>query len=435
MHKDLQAVVTALDELGHRLLDQNPSDVTFVEQHSSWDQPPLSIFDLTSIIAETVAKIQRANIKDIDENTQIIIQEIPGRIKLFKDYTVDQMLNSNHNHAIFIFFGLMQWIHSCIDSLFEWDTLHNPNMVPKALKRKIESIDAQLNELIPNKELLEGQISTIKNAYDAAESLPINLKDLREAKAKMETLMTDSSTLNGKIEEFFRLSESNDAYITIRKKQIDDLLANCEDAYKSTATKGLAASFDKRGKSLTTSMYIWVVGLLGALTAGAIIGSKRFDAVHDAIENKHEPAFIWIQIFLSIISFGAPIWLAWISTKQISQRFKLAEDYAFKASVAKAYQGYKREAIEVDEKFAGRLFGSALERLEEAPLRLMEEKHYSSPWMELLGSKDVQKAIDSVPEAKSQLIEFLKNTTERALELKTKKKVAKQTPTIDNKEE
>lgn len=79
---------------------------------------------------------------------------------------------------------------------------------------------------------------------------------------------------------------------------------------------------------------------------------------------------IWLHIILSIVSVGAPLWFAWLATKQIGQRFRLAKDYSYKASVAKAYEGYRREAARIDEDFENRLFDSALTRLEEAPLGL-----------------------------------------------------------------
>ena len=81
---------------------------------------------------------------------------------------------------------------------------------------------------------------------------------------------------------------------------------------------------------------------------------------------------------------GAPLWFAWLASKQIGQRFKLAEDYAFKASVAKAYEGYKTEAARLDKDFEARLFSSALTRLEEAPLRFMNNTEHSSPVHEMI---------------------------------------------------
>lgn len=108
----------------------------------------------------------------------------------------------------------------------------------------------------------------------------------------------------------------------------------------------------------------------------------------------------------------APLWFAWLATKQISQRFKLAEDYDFKASVAKAYEGYKKEAAKIDEEFEARLFNVALTRLEEAPLRLVNSVNHGSPTHEVIektglnkvGERIVNKVedvIDSITPAKA----------------------------------
>ena len=71
-----------------------------------------------------------------------------------------------------------------------------------------------------------------------------------------------------------------------------------------------------------------------------------------------------------------------MATKQIQERFKLSQDYAFKANVAKAYEGYRREAVRFDSKIEERLFVAALQRLEQEPLRLVDPKTYPSPYHE-----------------------------------------------------
>ncbi|MBK9320151.1 MAG: hypothetical protein IPM91_16035 [Bacteroidetes bacterium] len=135
--------------------------------------------------------------------------------------------------------------------------------------------------------------------------------------------------------------------------------------------------------------------------------------MNEAMKSDKEVRYIWVQIFLSILSLGAPIWLAWIATKQIGQRFKLSEDYAYKASVAKAYEGYRREAAKLDENLELRLFSSALTRLEEAPLRLIETEHHGSPWHELITSPQFKKAMDAVPELKDKLVSIIKPNSKK----------------------
>jgi hypothetical protein len=117
-----------------------------------------------------------------------------------------------------------------------------------------------------------------------------------------------------------------------------------------------------------------------------------------------------MQIVLSALSVGAPLWFAWLATKQIGQRFKLAEDYAFKASVAKAYEGYRREAARIDIAFESRLFSSALARLEEAPLRLIGATEHGSPFHELISSDAFLKAMEAVPALKTKFIDVFKQS-------------------------
>ena len=116
-----------------------------------------------------------------------------------------------------------------------------------------------------------------------------------------------------------------------------------------------------------------------------------------------------MQAVLSLLSVGAPLWFAWLATKQIGQRFRLAEDYAFKASVAKAYEGYRKEAARIDPAFEHRLFGSALTRLDEAPLRLVETGTHGSPWHELANSEAVRRTFDAAPDIRDKFTALLRD--------------------------
>jgi hypothetical protein len=51
----------------------------------------------------------------------------------------------------------------------------------------------------------------------------------------------------------------------------------------------------------------------------------------------------------------------------------------------------------LDPAFQARLFASALARLDEIPLRLVETDTHGSPWHELASSDLVRQAIDTVP--------------------------------------
>jgi len=127
-----------------------------------------------------------------------------------------------------------------------------------------------------------------------------------------------------------------------------------------------------------------------------------------------------------LLSVGAPLWFAWLATKQIGQRFRLAEDYAFKASIAKAYEGYRKEAARIDPAFEQRLFDSALTRLDEAPLRLVESGTHGSPWHELANSEAVRRAFSAAPELQDKISGLLREA------IKTTGKVFRKSEAVSN---
>ncbi|HCI6409444.1 TPA: hypothetical protein NPO89_004172 [Klebsiella quasipneumoniae subsp. similipneumoniae] len=86
-----------------------------------------------------------------------------------------------------------------------------------------------------------------------------------------------------------------------------------------------------------------------------------------------------------------------MATKQIGQRFRLSEDYAFKASISRAYEGFRSEASRIDKNLEVKLLASALSRLDELPLRLVETETHGSPYHELLTSDTFKEALKVVP--------------------------------------
>lgn len=407
MNETIKEVIESLENLESAILKASTENRPFNEING-WNFPPLSRTDLANLAKNLYLRIKENEIDEISEDIEAQLEVIPTRINSFIKTTLPYFFNGHGQQAIPNYFSLIQWINNSIEPLLGWQILQDNKALPNPLNRRLRSIQSELNELIPKKEDLLSQIAIIKNATETAESLPTDLESLKEARQKVNKFSTDSAELFGKIDSYYKSIETTVKNIGIKKEETDKLVAQCEEAYKITTTKGLAGAFDQRAERLSTSMWWCVLGLLGALVCGVIIGSHRFDILNEAMNKQTQVGHIWIQIFLSVLSLGAPIWFAWIATKQISQRFKLSEDYAFKASVAKAYEGYRKEAARIDEGLELRLFSSALTRLEEAPLRLMETENHGSPWHELITSPQFKKALDTVPELKDKLLSIVK---------------------------
>lgn len=186
------------------------------------------------------------------------------------------------------------------------------------------------------------------------------------------------------------------------------------EAYRIVTTAGLAGAFNQRARNLTRQSIYWSVILVFALVAAAYIGGHRTEEISKLLGgDKTEPMVLLIQLLLSVLTVGAPVWLAWLSTKQVAHIFRLAEDYGYKAAVAKAYEGFKEEAVKIDKQFEARLFASALERFNENPIRLVADSQPGSPLQDFLQHPAVQKLMDTAPEAKDAILNAVKGVVEK----------------------
>ncbi len=403
-----------LEKLSNELLNVGEivknswSDDRTLRDVFGWNFVALTRHDLALIPITLANKIDQISFKEIDNNLLVLIDEIPARLKTLYSDVIPYMFNGNGAQAVPVYLSTLEWVNQVLSPLFSWETLQDAKAMPTQMARRLRGIQADLENIIPNKDKLVNQINLINDATEAAENLPTDLTSLKEARAKVTEIHEDSSFDRKKITEHKASVEAQLKSINELHEQAKKLIENCEDAYRITTTKGLASAFDQRAKDLKNSMRLWVGGLLFALAVGAWIGHERIQILTSSLLSQNlNWGIIWIQIILSMTSVIAPLWFAWLATKQISQRFKLAEDYDFKASVAKAYEGYKKEAAKIDEEFEARLFNVALTRLEEAPLRLVDSVNHGSPSHEVIEKTGLNKVGEKIANKVEDIIDSI----------------------------
>jgi hypothetical protein len=410
MHESAEKVCNSLDELATAVVNAWSDNRTLTEAFG-WNHAALTRHDLAGLARNIAVRIREAAPDNIDKDLETVLNDVPKKLKVIQVSTIPYLFNGHGVNAVPAYCATIEWLNTILQPLLGWQTVKDVKVMPAHIARRLRSIQAQLTDLVPEKDALQAQIQLIQEATAAAESLPTDLQSLKEARKKVNRIATESTESCRQIG--VHLQEATDAAKNIAEKENEaaKLVDQCEEAYRITTTKGLAAAFDQRASKLANSLWAWVGGLLAALVVGALIGSHRFELLSTVLNsNAPQWSVIWMHVVLSVLSIGAPLWFAWLATKQIGQRFRLSEDYAFKASVAKAYEGYRREAARIDEAFEARLFSSALSRLEEAPLRLVEQESHGSPWQELISSKEFQIALSSVPELRVKFLNIAKDS-------------------------
>jgi len=409
MHEKIDEACQALDALGNAIETGWTGTQTFVEAWG-WNCPAVTRFEAASIATTLAGELRAADVNSFDSEISDYLGDLPRKIKLVQTNTVPQFWGSNNSQAYSAYLSTITSIRASLYPILGWKTIPDPKMLPSYTIRRLKAIQASVDALAPDQEKLQRQLNEISQAHSAAESLPIDLRVLADARREVADHAKAVETAHKKIDETLRQSTEHFQHVSQSASEAEKLVLQCEEAYRITTTKGLAAAFDQRATKLGWTVITWVAGLMAALGAGSYLGAHRLEALTAALSsNSTNWNTVFLHSILSVLSIGAPIWFAWLATKQIGQRFRLAEDYAFKASVAKAYEGYRREAARIDPDFEARLFASALTRLEEAPLRLVETASHGSPWHEALSSKTVQQAIETIPGLKDRLLEHVQD--------------------------
>lgn len=179
---------------------------------------------------------------------------------------------------------------------------------------------------------------------------------------------------------------------------------------------GLAQAFYKRKNELQWIGLAWSVALLVALIAAVVCIVWRTDQIFDLINKNTQISgvVLFANFVISIAFVGAPIWLAWVATKQVGYYFRLSEDYAFKATVSASYEGFRREAEnQGDEELTKKVLSSTLDRYDEAPLRFVDTRVSGSPYQELMESPIVSKFLKTAPDAVKAIQEFAQEKLEK----------------------
>lgn len=398
MNKTLEGIAEALDEVSAAIIKGWGGDNT-LKENWGFHHPALTRQDLAEmadILAEKIREYDKDDVPDVVEKS---VANAASQIRLLMSDTIPHFYSGNGSQAVPAYLTTLVWLEMALDPVLSWQAATDPSMMPPKVARRVRAMQARLDEIAPETDSLKAKIELINEAAEAADSLPTDMEELRKARGQIESLSIESATTQGKIKQ--RWDEIEKLLGTMSEKSVeaDKLVKQTEEAYRVATSIGLAGAFDQRSKSLSWSMRWWVAGLMVALGGGTVIGANRVQVLTGALSSGSPNwGVIWLHIILSVVSVGAPLWFAWLATKQIGQRFRLAEDYGYKASVAKAYEGYRREAARIDEDFENRLFDSALTRLEEAPLRLVGDESYGSPWHELVSSEAFKAALNKVPD-------------------------------------
>ena len=437
MHPVLTSLESELRQVATAVLSQTTDNRAINIMQNNWSMAGIDRNELAAFATNLADRIAGEGGDELHAD-EASLKEYPQRLQFLRAQTIPYIWNGNANHAIPAYLLTLASLERAVAPALGLDPakVNEDAKTAKTVQTRLRGLVSRVSELEPKVGELQKLADQIQQAHSVADQLPTDMVTLREARTEIQSLRDlvaqDQIAAHALFEEVKRCEAKLQSDLskfeqeqTMRAKEwealmrstsesADGIIERCEDAMRTTTSVGLAGAFHERARSLNWSMIFWVVGLIAALLAGAYLGGQQLQKLSDAVQESTPPMIIWTRLFVSLLSVGAPVWFGWLATKQIGQRFRLAEDYAYKASISRAYEGYRREAVQLDPEFQAKLLSSALARLDEQPLRFVEHETHGSPWHELLASDVFRDAIKIAPDLVGKFSEMAKEKVDTA---------------------
>lgn len=405
MHQTLITIQQHLEKVVTQVRSTIPNDEPFGNAHGNWGFPGLTRSELIEEVQSIIDLIEDQGGDDVGDH-DARLKDYTRRLLHLQQQTVVQLW-SNAGTAVPAFMLTLDGLRKALEPVLTRDGRAEAVVKLRKLTTQLRGMESRLNGLDPRTAALTTMVERIEHAFNAADQLPTDLESLSEARQKIAILVQEAAKDKAHLLGIREQADVLDNQLITSTQDAKSVLERCETAYSAATSVGLAAAFSERSDALSKSMWFWVAGLVLALVAGSYFGSGQLHALSELFKGPDaSTSVIVLNLILSLLSVGAPVWFAWLATKQIGQRFRLAEDYAFKASISRAYEGFRREAARFDKDMEARLLTSALTRLDEQPLRLVETTSHGSPWHELASSDVVKQAMKAVPSFAEQVKEL-----------------------------
>lgn len=228
-----------------------------------------------------------------------------------------------------------------------------------AIANKLVSLDDTLKPF-------NTMLAEIKAAYDENFAKPDptiknKAEKLAEHHSLVENFQSSSLALKKEIEEFRDFVYGNqEAKIKGFKQNVEDLERAHKDLYGTqkiafdgmfekiegllpgaTAT-GLAKAYEDQKKGLRTPVIIWSLIFIATLGVMLSFANVTYDPSATLTET--------LLHLLTKLPFVLPaVWLAYWAAKKQNQSMRLLQEYSYKETLAKSYEGHKRELDKLPE--------------------------------------------------------------------------------------
>lgn len=263
-----------------------------------------------------------------------------------------------------------------------------------------------------NNEGLKGELDDLLGEFnETQEKIKAAEKDLYGHSEKTpEGEETHIDGLLDKIKNFFELQKKK--YSETYDKIENELLAGATTVGLSKAYEDKANSYSKPNRYWLLGFFASVAAVVGILWLSLNDVNNHFFSNMANLENQGSQMIVEYFIIKSVIRLGIITSLVWVATftgKRYSQNKRLSEEYSYKATFAKSFEGYRKRAAELDQlnetrDLSNQLMTKMIEMSAINPVETMESNSHKEdhPTMKLLAKSinTIEKSVNVLDKMK-----------------------------------
>lgn len=173
------------------------------------------------------------------------------------------------------------------------------------------------------------------------------------------------------LEEVAKQKSDADEQIATGTELLANANAQLTKALQDINRQGLAGAFAGQATVVAGERAKWVLAFGAAIAWLIWVAYRIVDTASGSGTTPFDP-----MNFLRGLPLAAPgIWLGWLSARQIGILARIQQDYAYKASTAVAFEGYKKEVASAnDQALSKQLLETAVTNFGENPVRLYDKQ-------------------------------------------------------------
>ncbi len=140
-----------------------------------------------------------------------------------------------------------------------------------------------LNQISPDINKLTDTIRGIRDAHEAAITVPADLEMLRESRSQLASIQKKPSeyalTITNILNQVTTDRDVSKSYLD----EAESLIQQIRDLHRVGTSTTLAGAFQARADALSKIVWAWLAILVVALMAGVFIGKSRIAEISDAM--------------------------------------------------------------------------------------------------------------------------------------------------------